>query len=127
MTGRPLVQVADLVAEARRADKVDIDLPGRRGLSNEEIAERLRLVPGTVANPVEAILQRLGLRNRTQIGVWAVERGCTAPTGPTDGEPPARNTPAGPCTFARSRQPLVDELVVASSHVDRRVTEPSRL
>ena len=31
------------------------------------------LQPGTVANQVGAILGRLGLRNRTQIGVWSVE------------------------------------------------------
>jgi len=45
------------------------------GLTNEDIAERLVLVPGTVANHVENILARLALRNRTQIGVWAVEHG----------------------------------------------------
>jgi two-component system, OmpR family, sensor kinase len=45
------------------------------GLSNEEIAERLVLTPGTVANHVEHILGRLGLRNRTQVATWAVERG----------------------------------------------------
>src|SRR6266540_1219244 len=45
------------------------------GLTNEEVAERLVLVNGTVANHVQAILTRLGLRNRTQIAAWAVERG----------------------------------------------------
>jgi DNA-binding CsgD family transcriptional regulator len=45
------------------------------GLSNEDIAERLVLEAGTVANHVRAVLERLGLRNRTQIGVWAVEHG----------------------------------------------------
>ncbi len=45
------------------------------GLTNDEIAERLVLVNGTVANHVQAILTRLGLRNRTQIAAWAVERG----------------------------------------------------
>jgi GAF domain-containing protein len=45
------------------------------GLSNEEIAERFVLEHGTVANHVAAILSRLGLRNRTQIGVWATEHG----------------------------------------------------
>ena len=45
------------------------------GLSNDEIAARLVLTPGTVANHNEAILRRLGLRNRTQIGVWVVEHG----------------------------------------------------
>jgi DNA-binding CsgD family transcriptional regulator len=45
------------------------------GLSNEEIAERLIITPGTAANHIEHILGRLRLRSRTQIAVWAVERG----------------------------------------------------
>ncbi len=45
------------------------------GLSNAAIAEHLVLVEGTVANHVEAILGRLGFRSRTQVAVWAVERG----------------------------------------------------
>jgi two-component system, OmpR family, sensor kinase len=45
------------------------------GLSNEEIAERLGITQGTAANHIEHMLQRLGLRTRTQIAVWAVERG----------------------------------------------------
>ena len=45
------------------------------GLSNEEIASQLAVVPGTVANHVEAILRRLALKNRTQIATWAVEHG----------------------------------------------------
>jgi DNA-binding CsgD family transcriptional regulator len=45
------------------------------GLSNEELANRLVITPGTVANHIEHILRRLGLRSRTQVAVWAVERG----------------------------------------------------
>jgi DNA-binding CsgD family transcriptional regulator len=45
------------------------------GLTNEEIAERLVVVTGTVANHIASMLGRLGLRNRTQIATWAVERG----------------------------------------------------
>jgi DNA-binding CsgD family transcriptional regulator len=45
------------------------------GLSNVGIAQRLTLTEGTVANHVEAILRRLNLQSRTQIAVWAVERG----------------------------------------------------
>jgi DNA-binding NarL/FixJ family response regulator len=45
------------------------------GLTNEEIAQRLVLTPGTVANHLEHILRRLGFRGRAQIAVWAVERG----------------------------------------------------
>jgi DNA-binding NarL/FixJ family response regulator len=45
------------------------------GLTNEQIAERLVLAPGTAANHVEHILRRLGFRSRTEVAVWAVERG----------------------------------------------------
>jgi DNA-binding CsgD family transcriptional regulator len=45
------------------------------GLSNAGIARRLTLTEGTVANHIEAILRRLDLESRTQIAVWAVERG----------------------------------------------------
>ena len=45
------------------------------GLSNAEIARRLILVEGTVANHVEHILRKLNLRGRTQVAVWAVEHG----------------------------------------------------
>jgi two-component system OmpR family sensor kinase len=45
------------------------------GLSNAQIAERLVLEQGTVANHVEHIMTRLNLRSRTQVAVWAVERG----------------------------------------------------
>jgi DNA-binding CsgD family transcriptional regulator len=37
------------------------------GLTNMEIAERLVLTPGTVANHIEGILRRLGFRSRTQV------------------------------------------------------------
>jgi DNA-binding CsgD family transcriptional regulator len=45
------------------------------GLSNEAIAERLGITSGTSANHIAEMLDRLGLRSRTQIAVWAVERG----------------------------------------------------
>jgi DNA-binding NarL/FixJ family response regulator len=46
-----------------------------QGLTNEQIADRLVLSSGTVANHTEHILRRLGFASRTQIAVWAVERG----------------------------------------------------
>ena len=56
------------------------------GLTNAEIARRLTLVEGTVANHVEHILRKLGLRGRTQIAVWAVEHGLYR-LGEDDDEP----------------------------------------
>ena len=45
------------------------------GLTNGQIADRLILSPGTVANHIQHILVKLGASSRTQIAVWAVERG----------------------------------------------------
>jgi DNA-binding NarL/FixJ family response regulator len=45
------------------------------GLTNGQIAARLILSPGTVANHIQHILIKLGASSRTQIAVWAVEHG----------------------------------------------------
>ena len=45
------------------------------GLSNAEIARRLVLSPGTVGNHIAHIMRALGMRNRVQVAVWAVEQG----------------------------------------------------
>jgi DNA-binding NarL/FixJ family response regulator len=46
-----------------------------QGLTNEEIADRLVVSAGTVANHVASILQRLNVGSRTRIAAWAVEHG----------------------------------------------------
>jgi DNA-binding NarL/FixJ family response regulator len=46
-----------------------------RGLSNTEIAARLVLTPGTVANHVAQIMKRLGARGRAEVAVWAFKQG----------------------------------------------------
>jgi two-component system nitrate/nitrite response regulator NarL len=46
-----------------------------RGMSNRQIASALVLTEGTVANHVRRILVKLGLRSRTQLAIWSVERG----------------------------------------------------
>jgi len=45
------------------------------GASNKEIAENLNLSEGTVRNYLSTILNKLDLRDRTQLAIWAVQRG----------------------------------------------------
>jgi len=46
-----------------------------RGLSNKEIAAKLCLSEGSVRNYLSSILRKLGLRDRTQLAIWAVQTG----------------------------------------------------
>jgi DNA-binding CsgD family transcriptional regulator/tetratricopeptide (TPR) repeat protein len=45
------------------------------GLSNREIATALTITGKTAANHIEHIMNKLDLRSRTQIAVWAIEHG----------------------------------------------------
>lgn len=45
------------------------------GLSNQEIADQVFLSVGTVKNNISTILQKLGLRDRTQLAIFAFEQG----------------------------------------------------
>src|SRR5207244_4727553 len=45
------------------------------GRTNQQIADALVLTPGTVANHVQHILDRLGVHSRTQVAVWYSRRG----------------------------------------------------
>jgi DNA-binding NarL/FixJ family response regulator len=49
------------------------------GLTNDEIAERLFLVRGTVANHIIHILRKLGFSRRVQIATWSVQHGLWTP------------------------------------------------
>ena len=48
-----------------------------RGLSNQEIAAELAIGVTTVRSHVSSLLSKLGLTNRTQAALYAVERGLT--------------------------------------------------
>lgn len=47
------------------------------GLSNKEIAKKLRLSEGTVRNYLSNILNKLDFRDRTQLAIWSVQTGVT--------------------------------------------------
>ncbi|MGQ9371646.1 LuxR C-terminal-related transcriptional regulator [Azospirillum sp. A39] len=51
------------------------------GQSNKEIARELGVLEGTVKVHVRAIMQKLGVRNRTQVAVVAARSGCLPEAG----------------------------------------------
>jgi non-specific serine/threonine protein kinase len=51
-----------------------------QGLSNRQIAQALVISEKTAANHVEHILNKLDLRSRAQIAVWAVQQRAAAPS-----------------------------------------------
>jgi DNA-binding NarL/FixJ family response regulator len=42
------------------------------GLSNKEISEELSLSVGTIKNHISTILDKLNLRDRTQLAIYAI-------------------------------------------------------
>ena len=44
-----------------------------KGASNKEISDVLNLSEGTIRNYLSAILNKLNLRDRTQLAIWAVQ------------------------------------------------------
>lgn len=60
--------------ELTKSEKIIIQRVGQ-GLSNKEIAGKLYLAEGTVRNNISRILSKLGLRDRTQLAIWAVQTG----------------------------------------------------
>ena len=61
-------------ASLKNSERQIIVLVGS-GLSNKEIAAKLNLSEGTVRNSLSNILSKLGLRDRTQLAIWAVQTG----------------------------------------------------
>lgn len=46
-----------------------------QGYSNKEIGEHLFITEGTAKNHVSSVIEKLGLRDRTQAALWAVRHG----------------------------------------------------
>ena len=44
-----------------------------QGLSNREIADELAFSEGTVRNYISSVLDKLYLRDRTQLAIWALQ------------------------------------------------------
>jgi len=64
-------ELPEIVSSARlTARQREVGLLIAEGLSNDEIARRLVITSGTVANHVRSILQRMGMRNRAQVAAW---------------------------------------------------------
>ena len=85
-------EVAEEIARISRRER-GVAVLIAAGLSNAEIARRLTLVEGTVANHVEHILRKLSLRSRTQVAVWAVEHGLYRSGQDEDDDTPDRPAP----------------------------------
>ncbi|MBP2296698.1 LuxR C-terminal-related transcriptional regulator [Azospirillum rugosum] len=69
---RPTGQILDRLTDRQR-DVFQLLLAGH---SNKEIARELGVLEGTVKVHVRAIMQKLGVRNRTQVAVVAARSGC---------------------------------------------------
>ena len=69
------VQQDDAAIDALSRTERNIALLVGHGLSNKEIAARLSLSEGTVRNGLSSALSKLGLRDRTQLAIWAVQTG----------------------------------------------------
>lgn len=61
-------------AELKNTEWQIIALVGS-GMSNKEVAAKLKLSEGTVRNSLSIILSKLNLRDRTQLAIWAVQTG----------------------------------------------------
>ena len=70
-----IIQVSDELADQLNKSEIRIIQAVGRGLSNREISATLYLSEGTVRNYISSILTKLELRDRTQLAIWAVQKG----------------------------------------------------
>ena len=73
--GSMSVRVTDRMTEDLLPNEWDIIREIGQGQSNREIAATLHFSEGTVRNYVSSILNKLQLRDRTQLAIWAVQTG----------------------------------------------------
>jgi DNA-binding NarL/FixJ family response regulator len=72
-----IIQVSDELAEQLNDSEIKIIRAVGHGMSNREISATLYLSEGTVRNYISSILMKLELRDRTQLAIWAVQKGMT--------------------------------------------------
>ena len=76
MTAEPAARPVDAgQVDALTERELDVLRLLAQGYSNPEIAQRMHLAAGTVRNYVSTILQKLGVGDRTQAAVVALQRG----------------------------------------------------
>ena len=70
-----IVRIDELLAEGELTKKeIEIMEQVAEGLSNKEIAAKLYLSEGTVRNYISTILEKLELRDRTQLAIYYLKR-----------------------------------------------------
>lgn len=67
------VQVGDREVEKLTKTEWKVIAQVEKGAANKEIADALKLSEGTVRNYLSSILNKLELRDRTQLAIWAVQ------------------------------------------------------
>ena len=72
-----IIQVPDELATQLNESEIKIIRAVGHGLSIREISTTLYLSEGTVRNYISSILMKLELRDRTQLAIWAVQKGMT--------------------------------------------------
>ena len=82
-------KLPELMSDGRKFKWEDYDINEReervieliaKGMNNKEIADRLYLSEGTVRNYISIILEKLKLRDRTQLAVFYLKRSCPQST-----------------------------------------------
>jgi DNA-binding NarL/FixJ family response regulator len=73
------------------------------GGTNRQIGERLFMTERTVEGHIERIMNKLGVRSRTEVAMWVVERGLVSPPTTTEPDPSKRRG-------TRNRAPSIQRL-----------------
>jgi DNA-binding NarL/FixJ family response regulator len=68
-------QPTSILTEKLTERELDVLRLIAKGINNNEIANRLHLSEGTVRNHVSAILEKLGVSDRTQAAIIAIQHG----------------------------------------------------